>query len=218
MPTIHTEKGLRKMSEMEATSNTGNAAPAEGAAVVSGTSAAAQGSPNAPPEWSIDPIKLPDTYKIHDERMGRFMDFAKSKSLTSAEAQGLVDLFVESGADMQQAVERALLEQHESQMAEWEKQARADKDIGGAGFDANLAVAQSAIARFGSPEAKAVIDAYGLGNHPAILKMFVAIGKAISEGSHVSSTPGLPARQSPEASIYNHPSSRATMKYDGRAA
>lgn len=176
-----------------------------------------QGAGTPPAEWKLDPVNLPAHYKVNDERMGKFTEFAKAKSLTQSEAQGLVDLFVESGADLSAAVEAQLVAQHEAQIAAWAEEAKADKDIGGANYEANLAVSQSAIGRFGPPEFKALLDAYGIGNHPAVIKTFLAIGKAISEGSHVSSTGAGQQRQTAEASIYNHPTSRATMRFGAGA-
>jgi hypothetical protein len=63
----------------------------------------------------------------------------------------------------------------------WATAIKADKDIGGTNFDANVQTAQRALARFGSPELTGLLNSTGLGNHPALVKAFVQIGKQIRE-------------------------------------
>lgn len=63
----------------------------------------------------------------------------------------------------------------------WAAAVKADKDIGGANFDANVQTAQRALARFGTPELKDLLNTTGLGNHPALMRLFVAVGKQIRE-------------------------------------
>lgn len=44
---------------------------------------------------------------------------------------------------------------------------------------------------YGTPEAKAALDAFGTGNHPALVKMFLRMANALSEGT--PTTQGRPA-------------------------
>lgn len=50
-------------------------------------------------------------------------------------------------------------------------------------YEANLKVARRAIARFADAGVKKILDDTGLGSHPAFLKMFLPIGRLISEDS-----------------------------------
>jgi hypothetical protein len=68
----------------------------------------------------------------------------------------------------------------------WVEQVKADKDIGGDKLDENLGIARKALDHFGTPELKDVLNASGLGNHPAVIKAFVKAGKAISEDTFVT--------------------------------
>lgn len=63
----------------------------------------------------------------------------------------------------------------------WAEEARADKEIGGDAFDQNAAVARKAIDAFGDDSLKEILDASGMGNHPAVIRAFWKIGKHLSD-------------------------------------
>jgi len=69
------------------------------------------------------------------------------------------------------------------QIETWEGEAKADKEIGGDNFGANLAVAKQAIDTFGSDELKSILNESGLGSHPSMIKFAVKAGKSISDAS-----------------------------------
>lgn len=107
----------------------------------------------------------------------RFVPIAKDLNLTQEQAQKLVDF-------QSELVQQAATAEHEAWntlLADWVKGAKADKEIGGAGFDAAVAHAGRAIKAFGTTELKAALDATGVGNHPEFIRVFARIGKAISE-------------------------------------
>lgn len=58
-------------------------------------------------------------------------------------------------------------------------------------FNRNASVAQRAVRRFGGPELCEVLDRTGLGDHPALVKTFLAVGRAMSESDFPM---GEPAR------------------------
>ena len=65
--------------------------------------------------------------------------------------------------------------------AEWEKQARNDKEFGGTALQQNLATAKKAFDAYGNPELKTLLNESALGNHPEVLRFFYRVGKAMSE-------------------------------------
>lgn len=58
-------------------------------------------------------------------------------------------------------------------------------------FSKNASLAQRAVRRFGGPELCEVLDRTGLGDHPALVKTFLAVGRALSESDFPL---GQPAR------------------------
>jgi hypothetical protein len=92
-----------------------------------------------------------------------------------------VDLAVEA--------EKANVEGHATLVKGWADEVKTDKDIGGDKLAENLGVAKKAL-DLGPPELKALLNESGLGNHPAVVKWAIAVGKALSEDKFVPATGG----------------------------
>lgn len=71
--------------------------------------------------------------------------------------------------------------QFENVVKQWDADARADADFGGANYDANVQSALAGVRAVGSPELVDILDQSGLGSHPAVLKAFAKIGKHAHE-------------------------------------
>lgn len=78
----------------------------------------------------------------------------------------------------------------------WEAQVKADKEIGGDALGANLAIAAKA-RDLGGPEFVKLLNKTGLGNHPAVIKTFLKIGKSLSEDKFI--TGGNASTEAPTA-------------------
>ncbi len=140
--------------------------------------------------------QAPETYEftspdgqenIGEKVHGPFSDAARKLNLSNDGAQTLLDA-VYPGI---QAAAQSTLDQAR---AEWHEKAKTDKLIGGEAFKTNLRIANGAFEAFGDEELRSVLKTSGLGNHPAILRMFYRAGTKISEDSLV---PG--GRPSPAA-------------------
>lgn len=185
-----------------------------------GAPAGGSGTDSAPAAIEYQPWKLPDGWQVDESVLGSFTEFAKGKQLNQDEAQGLVDLFSRAGSGFQEAlktsmteeVQQSLLQQHEDQVKAWEAETKAADDIGGEKFHASMAVAQKAIGMFASPGFKQLMETLGIGNHPEVVRTFVAIGSRVSEGGFVPAGGNAPPVKPTEA-IYNHPTSKAALRY-----
>jgi hypothetical protein len=142
------------------------------------------------PEKYAD-FTMPEGVTVDATALANFTPALKSLDLTQEQAQQLVNVyatenqrqvteFAKSLENPQTAVQQAGLMLNGHRDA-WASQIKADKDIGGANFDANVQTAQRALARFGTPELKELLNTTGLGNHPELVRMFVAVGKQIRE-------------------------------------
>lgn len=138
----------------------------------------ADGEPAKPVEYEF---KLPDGVKLEGEALDELKAFAKEKGLSVEDAQKLADM----GAKQAQGFANQILEQQKAVTAEWETQARGDKEFGGDKLDENLGVAKKALDKFGSPELKSMLVSTGLGNHPEVIRLLVRAGKAISEDTRI---------------------------------
>lgn len=126
-------------------------------------------------------IKLPDGMEIDPKALEHYTPVLKELGVTAEGAQKLVDAQLALASQAQKANDEAFTAQVEN----WGKLSREDKEFGGTAFDTNLVVAQRALAKFGTPDLKKLLDDTGLGNHPEVMRAFVRIGKQIGEDGGV---------------------------------
>lgn len=145
---------------------------------------------NTTPEPYAD-FKMPDGIEVDTALVEAATPILRELKLDQDQAQKLVDVFAahqqkQGAAYMEQLkdadfaleqVAAVLSHQRES----WGAALKADKEIGGKDFESNGKVAMRAIARFGSPELKAVLEKTGLGNHPELVRFCLKVGRSISE-------------------------------------
>lgn len=155
-------------------------------------------TPAKPPDAKAPAIeiKFPEGVTPDPKILGAFTALAADAGLDSAKAQKFADFY--SGMLAEQ--ENTAIEMHNKQLDDYAAAARADKEIGGVDFDKNLAIAQKTLMRFSPDAAKALRDS-PLGNHPAILKLLVKVGKAAGEDSVAGVTGDQGSTSSPEAQL-----------------
>lgn len=126
----------------------------------------------------------------------------KDAGLTNDQANKLAPLAME--------IESRVLQQQadnfDAMKADWAKDAKADKEIGGAKFDASLGLAAKALDMLGFPkgsEFRKLLDDTGLGNHPDMIRAFARVGAKVGEDSDfVRSDATPPAKRDPLAEQY----------------
>lgn len=128
-------------------------------------------------------LKTPDGVALDEAALAEFEPIAKELKLTNEQAQKLADIHTKR----MQETERANAEQWKQTTANWVNDIKADKEIGGANMDSSVRHAQTALAKFGTPELKAQMDATGMGNHPELVRVFARIGKAMAEDNFIQS-------------------------------
>lgn len=143
-----------------------------------------------PDDKKQEPEGAPEKYEftagegveLDTEALKDFEPVARELNLTNEQAQKLVDAYPKILAGVQQRQAEAW----QAQTEQWAADVKADKEIGGDKLTANLSAAQRALEQFGDPELKEYLDSTGLGNHPALVKAFIKVGKAMSEDKVVT--------------------------------
>lgn len=115
-----------------------------------------------------------------------FATLAKELNLPQEAAQKVVDLAGRMQAENVTAVQAQI----DAQAEKWGEDSKADKEFGGEAFDENLAIAKTALDKFGTPELKSLLNQSKLGNHPEVLRFFVRAGKAISQDGFIPGRQG----------------------------
>lgn len=141
-------------------------------------------------------FKAPDGMELNPDQLGEFTALAKELKLPAEQAQKIVDLATKA--------EQARMEAHSKLITGWADEVKADKEIGGDKLQENLAVAKKAL-DLGPPELKGLLNESGLGNHPAVVKWAIAVGKALSEDKFVPAGQAAPAKGDVASRLYGKP-------------
>lgn len=136
------------------------------------TTGETEAKPDGPPERYE--FAAPEGESYNPDVIEAYSEVAKEIGLTQEAAQKVLDKVSPAMKAAQQAQLAAAFQQ-------WQADARTDKEYGGDKFDANLGIANKALADLGTPELRDLLKESGLGNHPEVLRFFYRAGKAISE-------------------------------------
>ncbi|QLR20365.1 peptidase [Citrobacter freundii] len=134
----------------------------------------------APEKYEFKPA---EGQELDAAALEQFEPIARELNLTNEQAQKMVDLY---GSKIMPMVKQQQVEAWQKTTEQWAADVKADKEIGGDKLTANLSAAQRALEQFGDPELKEYLDSTGLGNHPALVKAFIKVGKAMSEDKVVT--------------------------------
>ena len=150
----------------------GEADAPESNAADGGEQADQDGAPESYAEFTA-----PEGVQFDQAAIDAFTPIAKDLGLTQAQAQRLVDVY----AGQADRVAQGLQAKHAETVAGWQQEARADPDIGGAKLPETIAHGMRALDQFGSPELSTLMDQTGLGNHPAVIRFFAAVGQQVAD-------------------------------------
>jgi hypothetical protein len=151
-------------------------------------------------------VKFPDGWETDNEALAKFKPLAKDLGLDSAKAQKLVDLFVDATSKAGEARQA----KNEATLDGWLKDAKADKDIGGAKWDGTVANVRRVVREFGDDQLRSLFNDTGIGDHPAVLRFLNKLGSRMAEDKFAGSE--KPASDDPETALqralYTHPTSQ----------
>lgn len=178
------------------TTTTALGSAANGAAQTASTDAAKTDGKPADAQADVE-LKFPDGFKADGELVDSLKALTKKSGLKGEDAQGLADLYVKS----QEKLNADLTAGWEKQHKDWKEAQKADKEYGGAEYAKNLEVAKSAVAKFGDPALTEFLKG-PYGDHPALVRLFYRVGKAMSEDSSARGGSGGPKNQNSEEEQY----------------
>ncbi len=128
------------------------------------------GVPESPEGYSIQRPDMPAGIEFNTEELSGVFGAMHKAGYTNAQAQSGLNIY---GGLLAQAHEQRLSEAKESEAVlkeEW-----------GAAYDRNIAVAQEALRFLGGDDLAQRFEETGLGNSPAVLRMFSQIGDILQE-------------------------------------
>lgn len=120
---------------------------------------------------------------------------AKKHGLKGEAAQEAFDLGYKAAQEAVANLRSEAQSTWEKTQAAWLDEAQADKEIGGAAFKENVALADKFVRKFGGQDLMEVLQETGLGRRVEVIKAFAKAARAISEDS-ISGTTGGSAAES----------------------
>lgn len=139
-------------------------------------SADESGKPDDSLETYAD-FTLPEGVELDSTMLDAATPVFKELGLTQEQAQKLVDLQVKQV----EASQQGQVEAFNQLKNDWLTQAKADKEIGGEGFDQNVADARVAMDKFGGEGLTKLMNELGIGNHPEIIRFMANVGRLTKE-------------------------------------
>lgn len=130
-------------------------------------------------------FKLPDGIEIPAEKLAEVSAVLGEAKVSPETAQKLMDLH--AGA-LKDAIE-APFNAWKSQQEAWQKEVKADPEIGGANFDKMRVATSKLIDQIGGEKLREALIFTGAGNHPAIVKAFWQMSQKLTEGGMVTGQP-----------------------------
>ncbi len=124
-------------------------------------------------------IKLPQNLRGREETFAAFKQLAAELKLPAEAVQKLVQW----EADAAEEGRKSRRDGRTQILQRWTQQTR---DMFGPAYGREITRALDAAERFGGPELRALLDATGLGSHPAVVKTFHKISQQIGEDESVS--------------------------------
>lgn len=99
---------------------------------------------------------------------------AKEMKLNNEQAGSLLKIL----ADNYQTVQQQVVQKERTN---WRAELRSDPELGGENFDKTRLHLSTVMRKFGNNEVKDILNSTGLGDHPAFVRMFNAIGASMSQ-------------------------------------
>lgn len=125
----------------------------------------------------------------------KFAEVAGKHQISQEAAQEIM-------ASMSQTLNEVQAEALTALRGQWREQVTADSEIGGDKLNESLATAKKALTQFGGDEMLQLLEETGFGDHPAVIRTFNKIGKAISEDSFVAAGQRASAPVTPAKTMY----------------
>lgn len=142
-------------------------------------------------------FKMPEGVEMDEELASEMTPLLKDLKIGNADANKLATALT---TYMQKQAE-GMMDAYVDKVNKWTSDAKADKELG-ADWDGNVAIANNALQKFGTPELTASLAETGMSNHPEMIRFMYRVAKAtgndtLDRGKDVD-TSDLP----PEASWY----------------
>lgn len=167
----------------------GNTGAVDGDAGTDGADNAVEGGDQSTSSETYADFTLPEGMELDAQLLEQAAPLFKELGLNQEQAQKLVDL----QAAHVQASQTGQAEAFNQLKLDWQDQSKNDSEIGGDKFEQSVSDAREALGKFGTPELTKLLNDFGIGNHPEMIRFMAKVGALTKEdvpGSTGSPTKG----------------------------
>lgn len=150
------------------------------------------GRPKTPDAYNVPEIKLADGKVIGKEQLKDALGVFHEAGLTAKQAEKVLSYYGKTTADAEAAKLAATNVSRDTALTELERE-------WGANTAAKIDLAKAALQKFGDENILKALDASGLSNNPAVIRMLSKIGESVSEDSSTGTGQGLQLQSSTTA-------------------
>lgn len=136
------------------------------------------GVPEKPEDYKLEKVELPEGLTTDEEMQKAFLQVVHVAGLNDGQVNAIHQWYMKTIGEQIVAAQKVV------KTTAAEAQAALRKDLG-ADYDAAQTYMERGFAQFGSLPVKVLFDKTGISNDPEVIKMFVKIGKAMSEHGFV---------------------------------
>ncbi len=141
-------------------------------------------------------IKAPEGMELDQAVLNDAVSVFQKHGIPKEAAQELTNLYAKN---VQDSVQKQV-ESFNQLKQDWLTQAKSDKDIGGDKFDETVATAKEALSKFGTPELTELLNEFGVGNHPEVIRVFARVG-ALTKEDNPGGSSGAPSGKKDRVSV-----------------
>jgi hypothetical protein len=190
---VDTETGAETRAKTEGETEVETEGEAEGEAKTEGEKEKEKAEPEGAPEEYAE-FEVPEGAALDQELLAEFKDQFKAENLSQTQAQERVNQGLALAAKWQAKA----LDMHKATVEDWKNQTRTDPTIGGDKLPQVLAGAKQVRDQFGDEGLTQVLNTFGLGSHPSVIRFFSNVRAALSDDVFVKTgkptgTPGRAA-------------------------
>lgn len=163
-------------------------------------------------------LKVPEGMDIDKVLLEKVSPIFKEIGLTNEQAQKLADVYAPYVKSTLESHRKTVIDGWNKQTEEWKNESL---KMLGAEAPQQLAFAAKVINKFGTEyknedgskgnDLRDLLEETRVGNHPAMTRLFIGLGKLISSDSFVEPTHNFVGKDG-VLGIYDHPTSKATLK------
>jgi len=140
---------------------------------------------------------MPEGMELNSTLLDQAVPIFKELGLTKEQSQKLVDFHAQQ---IQNGI-KSQAESFDQLKQDWRAQTENDPELGGDKLTENVATARVALDKLGTPELTKLLDDFGMGNHPEMIRFMARVGKFMKEDSPGNTGNAVPQNKKDRSSI-----------------